>query len=85
MRRVFSNDVLHCEKCGGRRKLIAAIAEGEIAVKILAHLKLPIEAEGFLPIRAPPWDDFGWAYSAANEDAADDDWPVDLPDDDAAA
>jgi hypothetical protein len=39
------------------------------------------------------WDDpsagsgqaFSWAYSAANEDAVDDDWPIDLPDDDAAA
>jgi hypothetical protein len=85
MRRIFLQDVLHCEKCGGRRKLIAAIGEGEIAVKILAHLKLPIEAEGFLPIRAPPWDDFGWAYAANDDDAADDDWPIDLPDDDAAA
>ena len=92
MKRVFAYDVLKCDKCGGRRKLIATIPEGEIAVKILAHLKLPIEAEGFLPIRAPPWDDpsagsgqaFSWAY-AANEDAVDDDWPIDLADPDAAA
>ena len=48
-------------------------------------MKLPIAAEGFLPIRAPPWEDFSWAYSAANEDAADDDWPIDLADPDAAA
>ena len=83
MRRVFAYDVLHCEKCGGRRSVIATIPEGDIAKKILAHLKLPIEAEGFLPIRAPPWEDFGWAY-AANEDAVDEDWP-DLPEADAAA
>ncbi len=91
MRRVFAYDVLHCEKCGGRRSVIATIPEGDIAKKILAHLKLPIEAEGFLPIRAPPWEDpsassgqaCGWAY-AANEDAVDEDWP-DLPEADAAA
>jgi hypothetical protein len=74
---------MNCEKCGGRRKLIATIPEGEIARKILAHLKLPVNAEGFLAIRAPPWEDFGWAY-AANDEAADD-WPMDLADPDAAA
>jgi hypothetical protein len=65
--------------------LIATIPEGEIATKILAHLKLPVTAEGFLPIRAPPWEDFGWAYSAANDEAMEDDWPLDLADPDAAA
>ena len=83
MRRVFAYDVLHCEKCGGKPSVIATIPEGEIAQKILAHLKLPI--------RAPPWEDpaassgqaCGWAY-AANEDAVDEDWP-DLPEADAAA
>lgn len=53
-------------------------------MKIQAHLKLPIAAEGFLPIRAPPWDDFGWAY-AANDDAVADDWPMNLADPAAAA
>jgi hypothetical protein len=84
MRRVFAWDVLHCDGCGGRRRLIATIPEGEIATKILGHLNLPVTAEGFLPIRAPPWEDFGWAY-AANEDAVDDDWPTELADPDAAA
>ena len=32
----------------------ALIPSGEIATKILSHLKLPLTAEGFLPIRAPP-------------------------------
>ena len=50
MRRVFAYDVLHCEKCGGRRSVIATIPEGDIAQKILAHLKLPLEAEGFLAL-----------------------------------
>jgi hypothetical protein len=84
MRRVFAWDVLKCEGCGGKRRLIATIAEGAIATRILTHLNLPVTAEGFLPIRAPPWEDFGWAY-AANDDAVDDDWPTDLADPDAAA
>jgi hypothetical protein len=82
--RVFAWDVLKCEGCGGKRRLIATIAEGAIATRILTHLNLPVTAEGFLPIRAPPWEDFGWAY-AANDDAVDDDWPTDLADPDAAA
>ena len=70
MRRTFKLDVLKCA-CGGRREVIALIPSGEIATKILAHLRMPVTAEGFLPIRAPPWgEDFGWA--AANEE-------VDLP------
>ena len=27
-----------------------------MATKILRHLTLPVDAQGFLPIRAPPWD-----------------------------
>ncbi len=77
MRRTFKLDVLECP-CGGRREVIALIPSGEIATKILAHLRLAVTAESFLPIRAPPWaDDLGW--SAANDE-------VDLPffDEDAA-
>ena len=77
MRRTFRLDVLQCA-CGGRREVIALIASGEIATKILAHLRLPVTAESFLPIRAPPWtEDYGWL--AANDE-------VDLPffEDDAA-
>ena len=72
MRRSFKLDVLECQ-CGGRREVIALIPSGEIATKILCHLKLPVEAEGFLPIRAPPWDDdCGWL--AANDEV--DQWDV---------
>ena len=68
MRRTFKLDVLSCEKCGGQREMIALIPSGEIAAKILAHLKLPVDAEGFLPIRAPPWDpDFSQALVANDE------------------
>ena len=68
MKRTFKLDVLSCDKCGGRREVIALIPSGEIATKILAHLKLPLTAEGYLPIRAPPWDDdFGWATAVNDE------------------
>ncbi len=66
MQRSFKIDALHCDRCGGRREVIAMIPSGEIATKILAHLKLPVAAEGFLPIRAPPWaDDFGRAEAGS--------------------
>ncbi len=70
MRRTFKLDVLQCT-CGGRREVIAPIPSGEIATKILAHLHLPVTAEGLLPIRAPPWDD-DLGRGAANDE-------VDLP------
>jgi hypothetical protein len=57
---------------GGRREVIALIPEGAIAVRILAHLKLPVEVEGFLPIRAPPWDPSFEAMLAVNDDYVDD-------------
>ncbi len=66
MRRTFKLDVLKCA-CGGRREVIALIPSGEIATKILAHLRMPLTAESFLPIRALPWgEDFGWV--AANDE-----------------
>ncbi len=47
-------------------EIIAMIPPGDIATKILAHLKLPKAAKGFLPIRAPPWaDDFAWAEAGS--------------------
>ena len=43
LQRVFSIDVLHCNHCGGRRKLIALITDGVVVRKILDHLGLPTE------------------------------------------
>jgi hypothetical protein len=70
MRRRFKIDAPQC-LCGGRREVIGLLPSGEVATKILAHMRLPVTTEGYLPIRAPPWDDdLGWA--AAND-------AVDLP------
>lgn len=54
LRRVFALDVLHCERCGGRRLLLSMVTEAKIAQKILAHLGLQAEAPAQSPARSPP-------------------------------
>jgi hypothetical protein len=54
MRRVFGIDVLSCEHCGGRRRLIALITDSLVARRILRHLGLPSEAPPLAAARAPP-------------------------------
>jgi hypothetical protein len=44
MKRVFSVDVLQCECCDGRMKVIAAISQPDVAAKILRCLGLPSRA-----------------------------------------
>ena len=43
MKAAFKKDVLHCDKCGGTKQVIAAIPPGAIASKILRHLGLPTQ------------------------------------------
>jgi hypothetical protein len=49
MRRVFAVDVLECPRCGGRRKLIAAITDPAVIAAFLASVGLPTRA----PPRGP--------------------------------
>jgi hypothetical protein len=49
LKRVFDIDIEHCPNCGGRLKIIAAIEDPPVIVKILTHLGLPTRA----PPRAP--------------------------------
>ena len=49
LKRVFDIDVKHCPNCGGALKIIAAIEDPPVIVKILSHLGLPTRA----PPRAP--------------------------------
>jgi hypothetical protein len=44
MKRVFLIDVLQCEICGGRMKIIAAIEQPDIIEEILNCLGLPSRA-----------------------------------------
>jgi hypothetical protein len=44
LKRVFDIDVEHCAYCGGRLKIITAIVDPQLIVKILTHLGLPARA-----------------------------------------
>jgi hypothetical protein len=41
LKRVFALDLEHCPQCGGEFKIIAAIEEPAVIVRILTHLGLP--------------------------------------------
>ncbi len=51
LRRVFDIDLEHCPQCGGEFKIIAAIEEPAVIVKILTHLGLPARAPPRSPAR----------------------------------
>ena len=49
LKRVFDIDLEHCPQCGGECKLIAAIEEPAVIVRILTYLSVPARA----PLRSP--------------------------------
>jgi hypothetical protein len=49
MMRVFALDVLQCERCGGRLRILAAIHPPDTTRKILDHLGLPSRAPPLTP------------------------------------
>jgi len=51
LKRTFAFDVLHCQQCGGRARVVAAITERKVIDQILAHLGAATAAH---PARAPP-------------------------------
>ena len=51
LKRVFDMDIEYCPNCGGRLKMIAAIVDPAVIVKILAHLHLPARAAPRSPAR----------------------------------
>jgi hypothetical protein len=56
LKRVFDIDIEHCPHCGGTLKIIAAIEDPSVIIKILAHLGLPTRAPPRTP--AQPLDLF---------------------------
>jgi len=52
LRRVFDSDLEHCPQCGGEFKIIAAIEEPAVIVRILTHRGLPARAPPRSPARA---------------------------------
>ena len=54
MKRVFGTDVLKCDECPGRMRVIANIEEPAVIVRILRHLGLRASPPVVYPARAPP-------------------------------
>jgi hypothetical protein len=54
LKRVFDLDLEHCPQCGGRFRIIAAIGEPAVIVRILAHPGLPARAPPRSPARPLP-------------------------------
>ncbi len=54
MRRSFGFDVLACDRCGGRLRLIALIYQADVLARILTHLGVPAALPTPRPARPPP-------------------------------
>ena len=54
MRRVFGIDVLLCDHCGGRRKVLTFLTDPDVIGRILLHLGEPVELPEVAPARSPP-------------------------------
>jgi hypothetical protein len=51
LKRVFDIDIERCPNCGSALKIIAAIEDPPVIVRILAHLGLPTRAPPRSPVR----------------------------------
>ena len=54
MRRVFGIDVLSCDRCGGRRKVLTFLTDPHVIRRILLHPGEPVELPEVAPARSPP-------------------------------
>jgi hypothetical protein len=54
LKRTFGFDVLACDRCGGRRRVVACVFSSAVTAEILTHLHLPARPLPRAPARAPP-------------------------------
>ena len=54
LRRVFREEVLECNRCGGRRVVLAFLIEPSAVKAILEHLRLPTTGPPVAPARESP-------------------------------
>ena len=60
LRRVFEVDVLVCARCGGRRRVLAAIHDPDSIARVLGAMGLDSAVPELLPPRGPPVDGAWW-------------------------
>ena len=58
MRRVFGFEVLRCQVCRARRRLVSMILQRSVIIRILDHLGLATDPPPIQPARAPPQLEF---------------------------
>jgi hypothetical protein len=72
LRKVFAIDVLECPRCAGRLQLVAFIADGGVAKRILDHLGIQSQAP---PLARPAsLKELPMAEPAPDYAAADPSW-----------
>ncbi|MFT4513132.1 MAG: hypothetical protein ACI89X_001672 [Planctomycetota bacterium] len=54
LRRVYAVDILTCPRCGGVRRLLAAIQDPDSIERVLRAMGLPWQAPELAVARAPP-------------------------------
>ncbi len=64
LKRRFKQEVLECERCGGRRWVVANLRHLPVVRQVLVHLKLPADGPPLAPVHAAPQPDF-WLEAAA--------------------
>ena len=60
LRRVFAIEIFTCPRCGGSRRLLAAILDPASIERVLRSMGLPCDAPELAPARDPPGGEQGW-------------------------
>ena len=71
LQRIFAIDVFVCTGCGGRRKIIAAITQPDVAAAILSSLDLAPSPRLLPAARPPPRRQLEFEQSSSDDDYID--------------